>query len=95
MGDGLGIFPDAVTTRGQKHLQELMEMRELGHRAALVFCVQHTGIKRIKPADAIDPDYGRLLRAAADKGVELLAYSTRFDLAENSLELWREISVEL
>ena len=48
MGDGLGIFPDAVTTRGQKHLQELMEMRELGHRAALVFCVQHTGIKRIQ-----------------------------------------------
>ena len=43
-GSGLGLFPDAVTTRGQKHLQELVRVKQSGCRAVLLFCVQHTGI---------------------------------------------------
>ncbi|MCB1672255.1 MAG: DNA/RNA nuclease SfsA [Gammaproteobacteria bacterium] len=74
MGGGLGVFPDAVTTRGQKHLRELMSVLEQGYRAVLFFCVQHSGVKRLSPADHIDPEYGRLLRQAAAAGVELLAY---------------------
>ncbi|MBT8148069.1 MAG: DNA/RNA nuclease SfsA [Gammaproteobacteria bacterium] len=74
MGDGLGVFPDAVTTRGQKHLRELMQVIEQGERAVLLFCVQHSGIDQVSAADHIDADYGLLLRAAADAGVELLAY---------------------
>ncbi|UTW10907.1 DNA/RNA nuclease SfsA [Marinobacterium rhizophilum] len=71
---GWGSFPDAVTLRGQKHLRELMLLAQQGVRAVLLFCVPHGGIERVRPADAIDPAYGRLLREARGSGVELLAY---------------------
>ncbi|WP_028111001.1 DNA/RNA nuclease SfsA [Ferrimonas futtsuensis] len=73
---GQGYFPDAVTARGQKHLRELMEMLDQGHRAALLFLVQHTGIAQVSPANHIDPAYAKLCRDAADKGVEFYAVGT-------------------
>ena len=72
--DGIARFPDAVTTRGQKHLRELMAMVASGARAVNFFVVQHAGARAVTPADSIDPAYGRLLRQAAKAGVELLAY---------------------
>jgi sugar fermentation stimulation protein A len=71
---GTGFFPDAVTTRGQKHLRELMAQVEAGERAVLLFVVNHSGIEVVKPADRIDPVYGTLLRQAQAAGVEVLAY---------------------
>ncbi|MFP4079775.1 MAG: DNA/RNA nuclease SfsA [Ectothiorhodospira sp.] len=70
---GTALFPDAVSTRGSRHLRELMAMVEAGHRAALVFCVQRGDVGRVRPADEIDPEYGRWLRHAAEAGVEVLA----------------------
>ncbi|MEO9522815.1 DNA/RNA nuclease SfsA [Marinobacter alexandrii] len=72
--DGQGFFPDAVTTRGQKHLRELMAQVAQGDRAVLFFVVNHTGIQTVRPADHIDPTYGKLLREACDAGVEVIAY---------------------
>ena len=95
LGDGLGSFPDAVTTRGQKHLQELLHMHTLGHRAVLLFCVQHSGIQRITPADNIDPEYGRLLREVVASGVEVLAYRAEFDLQNSRIELREKVPVLL
>ena len=95
LGGGLGSFPDAVTTRGQKHLQELLHMHALGHRAVLMFCVQHSGIQRIMPADNIDPEYGRLLREVASKGVEVLAYKAEFDLQNSRVTLRERVPVLL
>ncbi|GGO88560.1 sugar fermentation stimulation protein [Marinobacterium nitratireducens] len=80
--DGWGCFPDAVTARGQKHLRELMLLAGSGQRAVLLFCVSHQGIARVRPADSIDPEYGRLLRAAAGAGVEVLAYGATLSVAE-------------
>ncbi|KAA1170701.1 DNA/RNA nuclease SfsA [Marinobacter salinexigens] len=71
---GRGYFPDAVTTRGQKHLRELMAQVAKGERAVLFFLVNHTGIETVRPADHIDPDYGELLREACSAGVEVVAY---------------------
>lgn len=76
--DGIGQFPDAVSDRGSKHLRELIAMRHAGARAVLVFCVNHSGINNVSPADAIDPVYGKWLREAADAGVEILAYKASF-----------------
>ncbi|HIA58927.1 MAG TPA: DNA/RNA nuclease SfsA [Gammaproteobacteria bacterium] len=95
MGKGLGLFPDAVTTRGQKHLQELMSMSAHGYRAVLFFCVQHSGIQWVSPADDIDPEYGRLIRQAASQGVELMAYEAVFDINASTIQLSRELSVVL
>ena len=74
MGKGLGLFPDAESARGAKHLRELMAVRALGHRAVLFFCVLHEGISEVRPADDIDPKYGALLREALAAGVEVIAY---------------------
>ncbi|MBV7314136.1 DNA/RNA nuclease SfsA [Shewanella sp. NIFS-20-20] len=77
-----GYFPDAVTTRGQKHLRELMAMKQRGHRSVLLFVVQHTGIHQMRPAEHIDPDYCRLLQQAIDLGVEVLAYGVEITTDE-------------
>jgi len=85
IGGGLGLFPDAVTARGAKHLRELMAMVQQGHRAVLFFCVQHSGIERVAPADEIDPHYGQLLRQAVACGVEVLAYGATISAFEIKL----------
>ena len=72
--DGRALFPDAVTTRGQKHLQELMRVVREGDRGVIFFTVQRGDGMSVSPADMIDPEYGRLLRLALENGVEALAY---------------------
>jgi len=71
---GLGYFPDAVTERGTKHLREMAEEVARGHRAVLFFCVQRSDVREVRPADHIDPEYGRTLRQVLAQGVEVLAY---------------------
>src|SRR5690554_2226936 len=75
LGEGEGAFPDAVSVRGQKHLRELTELTQAGQPACLLFCVMHSGIDRVRPADEIDPLYGQLLREARAAGVLVLAWS--------------------
>ncbi|MFH1028284.1 MAG: DNA/RNA nuclease SfsA [Pseudomonadota bacterium] len=72
--NGRALFPDAVTTRGQKHLLELMRVVSEGDRGVIFFTVQRGDGNSVSPADAIDPEYGRLLRMALANGVEALAY---------------------
>lgn len=88
-----GLFPDAVSTRGAKHLRELMAMSQRGHRAVLFFCVQHAGIDTVSPADEIDPEYGGLLREAAASGVEILAM--RAELSADAIRLCEPLPVIL
>lgn len=94
-GRNHAVFPDAVTLRGHKHLRELMLMRAQGHRAVLLFCVQISGVEAVAPADDIDPEYGKLLRLAANSGVEVLAYRADFDLSNSVISLNTGITVEL
>lgn len=68
------LFPDAVTSRGAKHLRELQLMVSQGHRAVLVFCVQHNGATETDIARDIDPAYDQTLQEAVAQGVEVLAY---------------------
>lgn len=80
------MFPDSVTTRGQKHLRELMQVKAKGDRAVIFFAVLHTGGTHFSPADHIDPVYGRLLRQAKEAGVEVLAYQALVTTESISLE---------
>lgn len=70
------LFPDAETTRGQKHLSELMALMDQGFSCELVFVVQRQDCTHFSPADDIDPIYGKLLRQARDKGVIISAFPT-------------------
>ena len=74
-----GYFPDAVTTRGQKHLRELMTIASEGKRAVLLFAVLHSGINSVTVAKHIDPTYANLLAEAIESGVEVLAYQAITD----------------
>jgi sugar fermentation stimulation protein A len=71
---GVALFPDAPSERGTKHLRELMRLRARGRRAVLLYCVQRGDVREVRPADEIDPRYGRTLREAMACGVEVLAY---------------------
>ncbi len=71
---GQGYFPDAVTKRGQKHLNELIKIVNEGHRAVLLFCILHSGISSVQAAKHIDPTYAELLEKAIANGVEVLTY---------------------
>jgi sugar fermentation stimulation protein A len=73
--DGLGCFPDAVTARGRRHVNELAHAIEAGYRAVVVFVVQRDDAAGLRPHDESDPDFGQSLRAAARRGVEVYAYS--------------------
>jgi sugar fermentation stimulation protein A len=68
-------FPDAVTKRGLKHLQELTQMVAAGHRAVMVYLVQRDDNDHFRIAEDIDPAYAAGLRAALAAGVEALCYT--------------------
>ena len=82
---GQGLFPDAVTQRGRKHLRELVHMVTQGYRAVLVYCVAHTGITQVSPAWDLDPGYAETLAWAIEQGVEVMAYGASISLTEMSL----------
>lgn len=90
-GIGVGLFPDAVSERGTRHLHELVDVVRNGQRAVLFFCVQHTGIDEVRPADDIDPVYGQTLREALVSGVEVLAY--RADIKPGEIALRDRLAV--
>jgi len=89
--DGIGFFPDAVSVRGAKHLRELAAMAEEGHRAVIFYCVQRQDARQVRPADAIDPAYGKALRAAIHSGVEAFAYGA--DVGPQGISLVRSLPV--
>jgi sugar fermentation stimulation protein A len=85
------LFPDAVTTRGQKHLNELMRVVREGDRGVIFFTIQRGDAESLSPADTIDPEYGRLLRLALAGGVEALAY--RADISMEEIRLTQRLPV--
>ncbi|CAH7342745.1 putative DNA-binding transcriptional regulator of maltose metabolism [Vibrio chagasii] len=87
--EGQGFFPDAVTTRGQKHLRELTEMVESGNRAVLLFTVLHSGIEKVSAAHHIDAKYSLLLKQAQDAGVEVLCYKA--ELSSTQIQLKQSV----
>lgn len=87
------MFPDAVTSRGQKHLRELMHVVQSGRRAILFFCVQRNDVAAFRPAGEIDPRYAEYLRIAADIGVEVYAYKA--SVAPNQIKLHQSIPVQI
>ncbi len=91
--DGVALFPDAVSERASRHLRELMAKVRDGDRAMLCFCVQRDDVTEVRPADDIDPEYGRTLREALAAGVEAAAYVARVSPAEAVLH--RSVPVRL
>ena len=71
--DGVCAFPDAPTERGAKHIRGLTEAALAGYGAYILFVIQMSDVKYIRPHDETDPEFGRALREAAQNGVHILA----------------------
>jgi sugar fermentation stimulation protein A len=72
--DYCAMFPDAVTTRGTKHLHELIRIRDSGQKSCIFFLVQRMDADRFSPATHIDPTYSAALQEAQAAGVMVLIY---------------------
>jgi sugar fermentation stimulation protein A len=79
---GLAEFPDSVTARGAKHLDEMATMVGEGARAAMVYLVQRPDCARLSLASDIDPAYARAFEAARAAGVEAYAVGCRISEEE-------------
>jgi sugar fermentation stimulation protein A len=88
-----GAFPDAVSERARKHLQELQAVAAAGERAVIFFCVFHQAIETVLPARDIDPAYCEALESALAAGVEAMAWSSR--ISASGITLQREIPFSL
>lgn len=87
----VAAFPDAVTTRGARHLRELAALAREGIRAVQLYCVNLTGIEAVRPASEIDPLYADALRESVAAGVEVLAYGV--ELSEQEIRLAHRLPV--
>ena len=86
-------FPDSVTKRGTKHLEELVSMAQSGHRSVLFFLVSRTNIRRMVPAEQIDPIYAKTLRWASENGLEIMAHCA--EISSKGVEVGPSVPVIL
>lgn len=81
--DGLAEFPDSPTARGAKHLDELGDMVEAGHRAIMLYLVQRNDCSTLRICRELDPVYARAFERAAARGVE--AYAVRCAVSPSAI----------
>ena len=89
----VAFFPDAVTARGLKHIIELQNLVNSGCRCVMFYFIQRMDAEIFKPADHIDSEYGKALRRAVKRGLEVLVYDVSIDL--DGIKLNRKIPYEL
>lgn len=90
---GLAEFPDSVTERGAKHLDELAAMVEAGHRALMVYLIQRGDAQRFTLAHDIDPAYAAAFKAASKRGVEAQALACT--VSPEAIIVSRTIPIEI
>lgn len=83
--NNVALFPDAVSLRGLKHLQELEQIIDSGERAATFYCVQRKDGKFFGPAASIDPQYTEMFWKVKKRGVEIYPYC--IDITTKGLSL--------
>ena len=71
---GIGLFPDAPTERGVKHLDELASAAKTGYHCQVAFVIQMNGIRTVLPNDETHPEFGQALQRAAAAGVQVAFY---------------------
>lgn len=92
--DGMAMFPDAVTARGRRHVQELTALVSKGKFAgAVLFVIQREDAAAFRPAGHIDPDFAEALKRADQHGVKLFAYNCQ--VRPESITWGQELRMEL
>ncbi len=86
------LFPDAVTIRGRKHLETLINVKKQGIRAVMLYIIQRTDVDGFGPAKDIDPEYANSLQKAMDNGVEVIAIQAI--VSPDKIELGEELPIK-
>lgn len=89
----VGLFPDAPTKRGARHLRHLMELRENGDRAGVLFMVQRSDADRFAPNWETDPEFSETLREAEQASVEINVYTS--DVQPEGISLGKKITPDV
>lgn len=84
--DDKAYFPDAVSKRAARHMEELIQLSRAGYNVACFYLVQRSDGKCFGPADFIDPEFAQVFSRALSEGLKVLAYSTRIDSSGIALE---------
>ncbi|NQU34706.1 MAG: DNA/RNA nuclease SfsA [Bacteroidetes bacterium] len=87
------LFPDAVTTRGRKHLETLIEVKKQGMRAVMLYVIQRMDVDVMGLAKDIDLGYAETLKKAVDAGVEVIAVQAK--VSPDRIEIMRELDIEI
>ncbi|MEG6613568.1 DNA/RNA nuclease SfsA [Pseudoclostridium thermosuccinogenes] len=93
--DRQAYFPDAPTTRGTRHIEDLIHIKQEGNGAGVIFIIQREDVDVMRPNDRTDRDFGDALRKARQAGVDLDAYACKIDIAERRIDILRQIPVIL
>tara|TARA_B100001248_G_scaffold249108_1_gene221998 strand:- start:727 stop:1422 length:696 start_codon:yes stop_codon:yes gene_type:complete len=86
-------FPDAVTLRGLKHIEELIKAKKLGYKVYLLYVIQRDDCSKFKLAKDIDPEYCELLEKAVKKKLNILCYDCKF--STKGIKLNRSIKFKI
>jgi len=89
----LAEFPDAITTRGKKHLNELMNAIELGYKSYILYVIQREDCNMFTIAKDIDPEYLKILTTSIKKNVKVLCYDCKF--STKGIKLNRQIKFKI
>ena len=90
---GIAEFPDAITSRGQKHIQELLNANKQGYNIYLLFVIQRDDCNKLKIANDIDPKYCELLTKAIKKNLNVLCYDCKF--STKGIKLNRKVKFKI
>ena len=90
---GIAEFPDAITSRGQKHIHELLNANKQGYNIYLLFVIQRDDCNKLKIAKDIDPKYCELLTKAVKKNLNILCYDCKF--STKGIKLNRKIKFKI
>ncbi len=90
---GIAEFPDAITSRGLKHIKELLKANKKNYKIYLLYLIQRDDCNKFKLAKDIDPEYCDLLAKAVKKNLKILCYDCKF--SSKGIKLNREIKFEI
>ena len=76
--NNLAEFPDAVTSRGLKHINELLKASNMGYKIFILYLIQRNDCKLFKIAEDVDPEYSNSLIKAVKKKLNILCYDCKF-----------------
>ena len=90
---GIAEFPDSITKRGSKHLDDLSKMVKSGHKAVLLFLCMRKDVNRVRIAADLDIIYNANIKAALKSGVQLICYDTQ--VTRFGVRLGKSVVVEI